>query len=337
MRCKPTWAPASIHLPRLGSVSAMWTSKACFSFIIRVMRLQVLTKFRLCWWRPCYLSRIAVYCPTNHPRVNPTVNWGRFLKASLFEAGEAISIDTPSMGGSTLATQIEKFRHSQNGVTSSVEEKLRQMVSASVRVYQQGMETIPARRQLVLDYLNTVPLAAAPGYGEVNGIGDGPLVWFGADPAEVDRLLSMEQVETPELREQGMALRQVLALMIAHRRPSYYLLQNRRALDELADAHLRLLRSKGRISPTLAEAAMEQSLEFRDFPLQHRQGLDSRRDELRAEESLIDQAKAYEITEALAEEDSGELDDTNTSIINAGGVTKIWRMKHRMLFPGASV
>lgn len=201
----------------------------------------------------------------DHPRMNPTVNWGRFIKAAIFKAGEAFNIDTPSMGGSTLATQIEKFRHSQNGVTGSVEDKFRQMVSASVRVYQQGMETMPARRQLVLDYLNTVPLAAAPGYGEVNGIGDGLHVWFGADPAEVDRLLSLDHPETLELREQGMALRQVLALMIAHRRPSYYLLQNRRELGELVDAHLRLLSSQGRISPTLAQTAIRQNLEFRNF------------------------------------------------------------------------
>ena len=204
----------------------------------------------------------------NRPQMNPTVNWGRFLKAAIFKVGEAINLETPSMGGSTLATQIEKFRHSQHGVTGSVEEKLRQMVSASVRVYQDGMDTMPARRQLVLDYLNTVPLAAAPGYGEVNGIGDGLNVWFAADTVEVNRLLELQEPDSEELKAQGMALRQVLALMIAHRRPSYYLLQNRRELGELVDAHLRLLHSQGRISPELAESGLAQSLEFRHFRLQ---------------------------------------------------------------------
>lgn len=204
----------------------------------------------------------------NRPQMNPTVSWGRFLKAAVFKAGEAINLDTPSMGGSTLATQIEKFRHSEEGVTGSIEEKLRQMVSSSVRVYQYGMNTMPARRQLVLDYLNTVPLAAAPGVGEVNGIGDGLHVWFGADPVEVNRLLALTQPEPEELRLQGMALRQVLALMIAHRRPSYYLLQDRTELGELVDAHLRLLRAGGRISQALVEAGLEQKLEFRDFRAQ---------------------------------------------------------------------
>ncbi|GAA3970572.1 transglycosylase domain-containing protein [Allohahella marinimesophila] len=201
----------------------------------------------------------------DRPQMNPTVNWGRFLKAAVFKAGEAMNLNTPSMGGSTLATQIEKFRHSDDGVTGSITEKLRQMVSSSVRVYRHGEDTMPARRQLVLDYLNTVPLAAAPGYGEVNGIGDGLRVWFAADPAEVNRLLALKSPEEDELRLQGLALRQVLALMIAHRRPSYYLLQNRTELGEMADAHLRLLRRRDRISPALAEAGLEQALEFRNF------------------------------------------------------------------------
>lgn len=204
----------------------------------------------------------------NRPQMNPTVNWGRFIKAAAFKAGEAMNLDTPSMGGSTLATQIEKFRHSDGGVTGSIEEKLRQMVSSSVRVYQHGSDTMPARRQLVLDYLNTVPLAAAPGYGEVNGIGDGLRVWFATDPSEVNRLLALTHPEEDELRAQAMALRQVLALMIAHRRPSYYLLQNRTELEELVDAHLRLLRTSGLINPALAGAALEQKLEFRNFRAQ---------------------------------------------------------------------
>lgn len=200
------------------------------------------------------------------PRRNPAVNWGRFLKAALFKVGDVINLDTPSMGGSTLATQIEKFRHSAGGVTGSVEEKLRQMVSATVRVYQDGPDTMAARRRLVLDYLNTVPLAAAPGVGEVNGVADGLRVWFDADPAEVNRLLRLEQAEGELLQQQALALRQILALMIAHRRPSFYLGSNgRHELAELVDAHLRLLNRKQVISTSLMEAALAQTLTFRHF------------------------------------------------------------------------
>jgi len=204
---------------------------------------------------------------SEQPQRNPTVNWGRFIKAAVFRAGEAVNLETPSMGGSTLATQMEKYYHSDQGVTGSIEEKLQQMVSASVRVYQQGQQTMPARQKLVLDYLNSVPLAAAPRYGEVNGLGDGLQIWFGADPVAVFRILASPQLVTENPEQLGLALRQVLALMIAHRRPSYYLLQNQTELSQLVDAHIRLMRDHGKISPALAEAALTQIITFRNFRL----------------------------------------------------------------------
>lgn len=198
-------------------------------------------------------------------QANPAVDWSRFLKAALFKVGDAMNMDTPAAGGSTLATQIEKFRHSEDGVTSSIAEKLRQIASASVRVYQRGVDTHPARRDLVLDYVNTVPLSAAPGHGEVNGIGDGLHVWFGADFARTNELLSLQNPEGDQLLAQGLALRQVVALMIAQRRPSYYLLQDRNDLERLTDSYLRLIARRGIISPQALEAALSQRLAFRDF------------------------------------------------------------------------
>ncbi len=63
-------------------------------------------------------------------------------------------------GGSTLATQIEKYRHSRGGRTTSVGDKFRQVSSAALRAYLRGPDTLTARRQIVLGYLNTVPLAS---------------------------------------------------------------------------------------------------------------------------------------------------------------------------------
>ena len=202
---------------------------------------------------------------TDFPRTNPAVDWGRFIKAAVFKAGDAINIKTPSMGGSTLATQIEKYRHSDDGITSSIEDKLVQMASASVRVYQQGPDTMNARRKLVLDYLNTVPLSAAPGYGEVNGIGDGLFVWFGSDFDRINKLLNGPDLQGEELMEQGTAMRQIIALMIAHRRPSYYLAQSNSDLNPLTDSYLRLLGRKGAIGEPLMQAALAQKTVFRDF------------------------------------------------------------------------
>ncbi len=199
------------------------------------------------------------------PKVNPAVDWGRFSKAVLIKAGEAVNINLPSMGGSTLATQTEKFRHSDNGITSSVKDKLIQMASASVRAYRFGEDTSEYRKQLVLDYVNSVPLSAAPGAGEVNGLGDGMFVWYGTDFDEMNRLLAQKDEDAVELERQAGILKQVISLMIAHRRPSYYLVRGHTDLAILSNSYVRLLAQNGVISEELADAAQVQPLFFRNF------------------------------------------------------------------------
>jgi hypothetical protein len=44
---------------------------------------------------------------------NPVVDWGRLGKAGLMYAGHKIGLALPVEGGSTLATQIEKFRYAE--------------------------------------------------------------------------------------------------------------------------------------------------------------------------------------------------------------------------------
>ena len=66
-------------------------------------------------------------------------------------------------------------------MTVSGSEKIRQMISASVRAYQGGPDTTVARERIVRDYLNSVPLSAVPGHGEVHGMAEGLRVWYGAD------------------------------------------------------------------------------------------------------------------------------------------------------------
>lgn len=200
----------------------------------------------------------------SRPTLNPAVDWLRFARAAAAQVGRMLNADLDAPGGSTLATQIEKYRHSPDGITFDAREKLRQMVSASVRGYREGEQTLPLRRKLVLDYLNTVPLSAAPGHGEVNGLGDGLWVWFGADFARVNELLSAADGQGDTLKAQGLALRQVVALMIAHRRPSWYLARGREELSRSTDAHLRLLAGAGTISAALRAAALSQPLRFRD-------------------------------------------------------------------------
>ncbi|MFD2513307.1 transglycosylase domain-containing protein [Pontibacter locisalis] len=203
---------------------------------------------------------------TERPFMNPAIDWGRFTRATMHEAAKVVGFDYQTIGGSTLPTQIEKYRHSPEGITTGPREKLRQMISASVRAYQGGAETFPARQSAVLSYVNTVPLSGAPGYGEVHGVGDGLWVWFGADFEEVNKLLKDPQASGEKLVAQGQALRQVLSLMIAQRRPSYYLgAQGCAELSKLTESYLRLLASSGYITPELRDAALVHEVTFRDF------------------------------------------------------------------------
>lgn len=203
------------------------------------------------------------------PRRNPAVDWGRFAKAAYDQAASLIHEDHDTPGGSTLATQIEKYRHSPDGRTTSRSEKLRQMGSASLRAYLDGEENLAARQRIVLDYLNTVPLSAKPGFGEVNGIGDGMWAWYGRDFGEINSLLGKTtdgDDDGERLLRRALAYKQALSLMIAQRRPTHYLAGGAQGLSALTDSHLRLLAEAGIIQPALRDAALAMPLKLREDP-----------------------------------------------------------------------
>jgi len=191
------------------------------------------------------------------PRRNPAVEWDRLAKAVLFQLGSGDG-DGRGPGGSTLATQMEKYRHSPGGVTSSPFEKLRQIGSASLRAYRDGQDTREARRQVLLDYLNSLPLAAAPGRGEVLGLAAGLEAWFGSDFDRTNEVLAswVDPRDDGALAEQAVAYREVLSLLLATRRPSDYLRDRPEALDELADRYLRRLVREDVIPRELGAAAL---------------------------------------------------------------------------------
>jgi len=201
----------------------------------------------------------------NQPMANPAVDWPRFLKAAITQVAKMVGLPGQSAGGSTLATQLEKYRHSPDGLTQSGSEKLRQMISASVRAYQTGPETLEARQHVVRDYLNSVPLSAVPGHGEVHGMAEGLRVWYGADFERTNQLLATPATDSKTLAEQGLALREVLSLVIAQRRPSHFLAKGRAELADLTDSHIRLLAQSKVISPVLADAALSATVTYRDW------------------------------------------------------------------------
>ena len=195
----------------------------------------------------------------NQPNRNPAIDWGRFGHALLDQGARFFNRHQAQPGGSTLATQIEKFRHSPDGRTATPPEKLRQIASASVRAYLDGPQTMPARREIVVQYLNTVPLSAQAGAGEINGIGDGLAAWYGRDFAEVNALLNAP-TSADDLTEQALAFRQVLSLMIAQRAPSFFLHHGYAELGRMTDSYLRLLAAGGVISTSLRDAALNAQL-----------------------------------------------------------------------------
>ncbi len=200
------------------------------------------------------------------PTKNPVIEWDRFFYAAL---GQGLKTFAPGInlgGGSTLATQIEKFRFSPGGQTGSPIEKVRQIVSGSLRVYMNGKDTREARKLIVLDYFNSTPLSARPGFGEINSIGDGFWAWFGRDLSEVITALNLPETDADSLRLKASVYREALGLILAQRRPTYYLLTDRAALDALTDKMLDLLLKEKTISKSLRDATRAATFRFLPEP-----------------------------------------------------------------------
>jgi membrane peptidoglycan carboxypeptidase len=184
----------------------------------------------------------------SQPRRNPAIEWDRFARALAGYVGSYLWLPTEKAGGSTLATQLEKFRHSPEGRTTSGVDKLRQITGASLKAYIDGADTRGSRRRIILDYLNSVPLAAAPGYGEVLGLGEGLRVWYGLELDQVRRDLAPTQ-PTPV---RAHAMKAVLTVLCAIRAPAHYLIQDPGALDRRVDYYTGRLVDAGVLDRTLA-------------------------------------------------------------------------------------
>jgi membrane peptidoglycan carboxypeptidase len=191
---------------------------------------------------------------------NPAIEWDRLGFAGLQLMAHKLGATSTVPGGSTLATQLEKYRHSKNGYTNSIVDKFRQMGTASLRAYLMGPDTLEMRQEIALSYLNSMPLAAAPKLGEIHGLGDGLSAWFGADFVEVNKLLSPDALNAsqPITHEQAQAYRQVLNILLSQRRPTYLLGRGYDALQNLTNSYLRLLAEQGFISPALRDAVLKE-------------------------------------------------------------------------------
>ena len=195
-------------------------------------------------------------------RANPAVEWDRlFLAGTRYAVDRVVDTGTRVQGGSTLATQLEKFRHSPQGRTSSGGDKVRQIFGASLRAYRAGEDTRSSRRDIVLDYVNSMPLGAAPEMGEVIGLGQGMWAWFGKKPEDIRQDLTLTE-EDRNLKRKAETYKQTLALIMATRRPATYLGTDREQLELRMASYLPLLVEAGILSERLAAATLEAPLRF---------------------------------------------------------------------------
>ena len=121
---------------------------------------------------------------------------------------------------------------------------------------------------MLLDYINAVPLAAIPSYGEIFGLGDGLWAWYGSELEDVIKILNTKNLSNDPIlqKEKAVALKQVLSLFIAHRRPTDFLLKNRELLALKCNAYIRLLFKEGIITEALMRPMLETILKFRENP-----------------------------------------------------------------------
>ena len=196
-----------------------------------------------------------------YPHKNPAVNWKRFALATAGQAAGWIDPELRQGGASTLATQIEKFRHYPDGRTRTIEDKLRQMLASSTRSYLDGSDTMAVQQHIVSTYLDSTPLSSRAGYGEIIGVGDGLWAWYGTDLNEANRVLADKANTT--LARKAEVYKQVLSLLLAQRRPSYYLVEARPALVALTNSYLRSLTTAGVIDTELRDSALHAELKFR--------------------------------------------------------------------------
>ncbi len=194
------------------------------------------------------------------PTKNPVVEWDRLIQAAM---GRILHPGEGGPGGSTLATQMEKYRYSPGGMTTDHREKLRQIVSASVRYYHSGETSRDSRKSIVLSYLNSTPLSGRAGHGEIHGIGDGLKQWYGIDFKHANYVLTAPS-EVVGIDEKARVFKAALSLLLSQRRPSHYLLEGRSDLDQLTTSYLRVLANNGIIGEKLRDAAMRQPLTFVD-------------------------------------------------------------------------
>jgi len=255
------------------------------------------------------------------PGTNPAIDWRRVAKAGGLYVARELGLPVRVEGGSTLAVQIEKYRHSEGGRTASPLDKVRQATAASLRAYRNGPDSRAARDEIIIDYLNTMPLAATPGYGEVHGLGSGLRAWFDLELDAIRDVLTAPGAGPAKAH----AYKHVLALLYAVRAPTRYLLDDRPLLDRKVTAYADLLAKAGVIDRDLHRALRDVPLRFvgranrPDVPFVERRAATAIREDIRR---LLGVPSLYEMDRLHLEIEStvdGALQQATTRLLRQLG------------------
>ena len=196
---------------------------------------------------------------------NYAIEWDRKINAVLQQVYKKIGLGGDGSGGSTLAEQLEKLRHSDGGRTNGMVDKATQVFTASARAYAQDRNsTLESRKTAVAGYINAVPLSGYAGFGEVIGMADGLAVWFDTNVDDFNTIMHMPEADLSDA-EWGLKAqyyRQTLALIMAVQRPTVYLRKDKTILDGRIDRYLPSFERAGIISTELKERALTMRLDW---------------------------------------------------------------------------
>jgi membrane peptidoglycan carboxypeptidase len=196
---------------------------------------------------------------------NYAIEWDRKIYAVLQQVYEKIGLSGDGSGGSTLAEQLEKLRHSKGGHTNGMLDKATQVFTASARAYSKDRDsTMQTRQSAVANYINAVPLSGYRGFGEVIGMADGLAVWFGTDVDDFNRIMTLNEdwLSEDEWAVKAQYYRQTLALIMAVQQPTTFLRKDRKALDARINRYLPSFARAGIISDQLKEHALTRGLDW---------------------------------------------------------------------------
>ena len=103
-----------------------------------------------------------------------------------------------------------------------------------------------------------MPLAAAPGYGEIHGLGEGLYAWFGIRLSDAVKDLQAAKPTPAKLR----AFKHALALLISVRAPSVFLVDERSSLEDKVSQFTRLMARDGVIDGDFAAQLQDTPIKF---------------------------------------------------------------------------